>query len=252
MRSLTGLLLLVGLPFTVPLARGADAPKPAATLVELTGTAEDYYSTRNWNSYYWREDFSFVLREEGGKSWRILSREPTPAWDWRMGTTYTGLAVDWKSKPHVKLVGITGVDRQPAVFYDFKLDEPNLATAFVVWVETKPNEWREFYVNNWFHKWGDKVDAAVHQVYAGKKAPYDIYGFINGQSAPFSKDAQALIEQHKSAKMFHGLVRASKDNAFDYEIELLHLFGPDSQGNGVVLHGDARTVPLLDTKKPPK
>jgi hypothetical protein len=161
-RCFLGLLTLVALLLVVAPARGADAPKPAPAFVELTGTAEEYFSTRNWNSYYWREDFSFVLGEEGGRTWRILSRAPTPAWDWRMGPTYTGLAVDWKSKPRVRLAGVTGVDRQPAVFYDFKLDEPNLATAFVVWVETKPNEWREFYVNNWFHKWGDKVDRAVH------------------------------------------------------------------------------------------
>jgi hypothetical protein len=89
-------------------------------------------------------------------------------------------------------------------------------------------------------------------VYAGKPAPYDVYGFLNGQSAPLGKDAQALIEWHRGATMFHGLIRASKDNAFGYEIELLHLFGADAQGNGAVLYGDAGTVPRLDMKKPQK
>jgi hypothetical protein len=239
--------------FAALLPASADPPKPEPEVVELVGKAEEYYYTRNYNSYYWREDFSFVLRDErGGKTWRVLSREPTPAYDWRMGTTFPGPKVDWTTKPRVKVFGVTGVDRQPAVFYDFKLDEPNLATAFVVWVETKPDVWQEFYVNNWFHHWGDKVDPAVHKLYADKKTPYDIYGFINGQAAPFSKKSKALIEDNKKAKMFHGLVHATDDNPFGYEIELLHLFGPDAQGSGVVFFGDPKTVPLLDLKKPDK
>jgi len=95
-------------------------------------------------------------------------------------------------------------------------------------------------------------DRAVYRFYAGKKAPYDIYGFISGQAAPFSKKAKELIAKHKAARMFHGLIRATRDNAFGYEIDLLHLFGQDQQGRGAVLHGDENTVPLLDTKKPPK
>ena len=35
-----------------------------------------------------------MLTEPGGqKSWRIISREPTPAYGFRMGTTFTGLKV---------------------------------------------------------------------------------------------------------------------------------------------------------------
>ncbi|MBI1913137.1 MAG: hypothetical protein HYS12_00005, partial [Planctomycetes bacterium] len=63
------------------------------------------------------------------------------------------------------------------------------------------------------------------------------------------KEAQALIARHKGAKMFHGLVRATHDNPFGYEIELLHLVGPDKGGNGVVFHGDSKTMPVLDQKK---
>jgi hypothetical protein len=221
--------------------------------VELIGRADHYYFTRNFNSYYWREDFTFLLTEEkSGKTWRIISREPTPAYDWRMGTTYTGLKVDWDHRPRVKVIGVTGVDRQPQTFYDFKLDEPNLATAHIVLVETKPDQWQEFYVNNWFHKWSDRADKAIHKAFADKKEPYDIYGFINGQSAPFSKKAQALIAQHKQARMFHGLIHAAKDNPFGYEIELLHLVGPDAQGSGVVFYGDAKGIPRLDMRKPSK
>jgi hypothetical protein len=32
-------------------------------------------------------------------------------------------------------------------------------------------------------------------------------------------------------------------------IELLHVVGPDAGGNGVVFHGDAKTLPVLDSKK---
>jgi hypothetical protein len=236
--------------FLLPVARGAEKPQRTPQPVDLVGRASAYFYTRNWNSYYWREDFSFLLKEDRtGKTWRIISREPTPAYDWRMGTTFTGLRVDWKARSRVRVVGVTGVDRLPREFYRFKLDEPNLATAFVVFVETKPNTWNEYYVNNWFHSWGPKADQATHRLYAGKSAPYDIYGFIGGQVTLFSKKSQALIAGHKSARMFHGLVRATRANSFGYEIELLHLFGPDNQGNGQVLYGDAKTVPRLEMKK---
>ena len=149
----------------------------------------------------------------------------------------------------MKVVGIRGVDRIPAEFYKLKLDEPNLATALVVWVETAPQTWKEYYVNNWFHKWGDKADRAVYKVYADRKAPYDIYGYVNGQTAPFSKEAKALIGRHKSARTFHGLIRATPANPFGYEIDLLNLLGPDKQGNGTVFHGDPKQMVPLDQKK---
>ena len=253
MRTCPWLLALLAAHLFLLGTQGADAPKRAPEAVELIGRASDYFYTRNWSHYYWREDFSFLLHEGGtGKTWRVISREPTPAYHWRMGTTYTGLAVDWKAGPRVKVFGVTGVDRLPPKFYDLKLDEPNVATAFVVWVETGPDKWKEFYVNNWFHKWGEKADPAVHKVYAGKQAPYDIYGFISGQVAPFSKKAQALIGQHKNAKMFHGLVRQTQENPFGYEIELLNLVGQDSQGNGTVFYGDPKVMTPLDQRKPQK
>jgi hypothetical protein len=232
---------------TAPAEEPAKVPPES---VELIGKARNFQFIRDWSSYYWREDFTFLLTDEKTrKTWRILSREPTPAYHFRMGTTYTGVKPDWKAQPRVKVFGVTGIDRIPKTFYKLKLDEPNLATAFVVWVETKPDFWQEYYVNNWFHHWSDRADKAVHARYAGRKAPYDVYGFINGQSAPFGKEAQALITKHKEARMFHGLIRATRDNPFGYEIELLHLVGPDKGGNGVVFHGDPRTMPVLDQKK---
>jgi hypothetical protein len=242
------LVLLLCLPLST-IAAG-DKAKPAIEPVELVGKASDYFYKREWRSYYWREDFSFLLKDEkSGKTWRILSREPTPHYDWRLGTTFTGLKVDWQAKPRVKLVGVTGVDRQPKEFYGFRLDEPNIATAMVVWIETANAKWQEFYVNNWVHKWSETADPVIHRVYVDKPIPYDIYGYINGQSAPFSKKSRDLIARYKQARTFHGLLRSTKDNDKGYEIELLALIGPDKQGNGVVLHGDAKSIPLLDKKK---
>ena len=148
----------------------------------------------------------------------------------------------------MRVIGVTGVDRLPPNFYDFKLDDPLLATAFVVLVDTGKDAWKEYYVNNWFHSWGAKANPVIHRLFADKKAPYDIYGFIAGQAAPFDRKGKDLIAKNPKAKMFHGLVRATKDNDFGYEIELLHLVGPDKDGNGVVFFGDD-SMPKLDRKK---
>ena len=43
---------------------------------------------------------------------------------------------------------------------------------------------------------------------------------------------------------------ATRENAFGHEIELLHLVGPDKDGNGVIFYGDPRGLPKLDLKKP--
>jgi hypothetical protein len=246
------LFLLLALSASAP----AGPPQRDWEPVELIGRATEYWFSRNWRDYYWREDFTFLLTDKkSGKSWRIISREPTPAYDYRMGTTFTGLKVDWKAKPRVKVIGVKAVDRIPADFYDFKLKEANLATALIVFVETAPDVWKEFYVNNWFHKWGARADKFVHAVYAGKPRPYEIYGFVNGQAAPFDKKSQAIITKNKTnpSLMFHGRIHASKDNGFGYTIELIDLIGRNVRtGGSVVLYGDAKTIPLLDGRKPKK
>src|SRR5438093_1006288 len=88
--------LLFVLPLFSPAAAPAgDKPPRDWEPVELIGNASEYWYTRNWRSYYWREDFTFLLtQEKTKKTWRIISREPTPAYIYRMGTTYTDLKVD--------------------------------------------------------------------------------------------------------------------------------------------------------------
>src|SRR4051812_39479689 len=106
------LSLFVGLlvfALCAPASLRAETPKRTPEPVELVGRASDFHFIRDWASYYWREDFTFLLKDEkGGKTWRILSREPTPAYHWRMGTTFTGLKPDWKAGPRVKVFGVTG------------------------------------------------------------------------------------------------------------------------------------------------
>lgn len=250
------LLFSIGILVLLPLAaRAADPPRNWEP-VHLTGKISEPWFDRNWATYYWREDFTFLLTDKAGKTWRIISREPTPAYQWRMGPTYTGLKVDWAAKPRVQVSGVKAVDRIPASFYDFKLNEPNLATALVVWVEvqTEPSAWKEFYVNNWFHRWGDQADLVMHRLHAGKPAPYDIYGFVRGQWAPFDKRSQAIIDKHKEnpSLMFHGRVRTVATD-LGYELELIDLIGRDVKtGGAALLHGDAKTIPLLDNRKADK
>lgn len=244
---------LLGLAFFLSFGGTGAAVAVELEPVELTGRAGDFWHQRQWRGYYWRKDCSFLLEDKKtGASWRIISRETTPAYRWEMGPAYTGLKVDWRAKPRVRVIGVAGVDRVPAEFYHFKLNDPRLATALIIYVETEPGKWREFYVNNWFHRWGEEADKAVHLLYAGKEAPYDVYGWVGGMAAPFSKSAQAIVDKHRNTKLlYHGLVRTTKSNAFGFEIELLHLIGRNPQtGGGDVLFGPPGTLPLLDNRKP--
>src|SRR5438105_9958398 len=104
---------------------------------ELEGVVEEFHFTRNWRHYYWREDFTLLIRDDKGTPHRVISREPTPWSGHRMGTTYPGLAVDWTGKPRVKIVGVQAIDRQPEEFYGLKLDPAATVTAFILRVQVK-------------------------------------------------------------------------------------------------------------------
>src|SRR5438046_10495554 len=80
-------LLFTAILFLCPPCPSAP-PKAPPEPVELAGKARDFQFIRDWSHYYWREDFTFLLTDEKtGKTWRIISREPTPAYHFRMGTT---------------------------------------------------------------------------------------------------------------------------------------------------------------------
>jgi hypothetical protein len=64
MRLLLSLLLWTSCLLPGP-ALAADPPKRDWEAVEIVGRASDYWYSRNWRSYYWREDFTFLLAEEG-------------------------------------------------------------------------------------------------------------------------------------------------------------------------------------------
>ncbi len=252
MRVAVSVLLL----WVPQMALAGGAPKRNWEAVELVGQVSDYWFSRNWRSYYWREDFTFLLKEDAtGKTWRIISREPTPAYIFRMGTTFSDVKVDWTAKPRVKVVGVKAIDRIPADFYDFKLDEPHLATALIVFVENDAKVWQEAFVNNWFHQWGENADKAIYSRYADKPAPYDIYGFARSQAAPFDQKSQAIIDKHRDnpSLMFHGRVKSAKGTPYGYEVELIDLVGRNVKSGGhVLLFGDGKTIPLLDNRNPPR
>ena len=243
------LVLAVGLP-----ALCRAAPPRNMKAIELVGHVTDLFYTHNWRIYHWRKDLTFQLKnEKSGETWRVISREATPHNSWLLGPTYTGLKVDWKRNPRVKVIGVEGIDRAPARFYNRKFTETLIATAFIVLVETAPGKWQEFFVNNWFHRWGPEADGTIHAAYADKKPPYEIYGWIVGKRAPFSKASTSVMANHPSAKVFRGFVRSTKENPFGFELEITHLIGRDPKTKvTTILHGDPKQIPRLNTRAPEK
>jgi len=253
------LLALVVLSLAGPALAAGKKPAPRAMPYRaLTGRAEDFRFVRQWRSYYWREDFTFVLRTDDGKSIRVISREPTPWNDLRLGTTFTGLKVDWKAKPRVQVIGVQGVDRIPEEFPDLKLDKKNTVTAFIVRVETKADgkkQLRDYFVNNWFHRWGSDADNKMLAQFAGKAAPYTVYGFLGSNVAPLDRASQAILNKYKddyNGIIYHARV-VKADNTVGYELKLIHLMGRHKKTlKYEVFHGDPKTLIKLDGKGPKK
>ena len=97
---------------------------------------------------------------------------------------------------------------------------------------------------------GDAVEADV-RIASGGVGTIELLE-INafGAEHVFRRASEAVvIAKHPEAKMFHGLIRKTKDNTFGYQIELLHSVDPDKGGNGIVFFGYLKTMPLLDGKK---
>ena len=234
----------------------ANAQQPAPRnypYVELEGKVEEFRFIRNWRSYYWRQDCTLLVRDDAGKLHRVISREPTPWAGHRFGTTYTGLAVDWTRQPRVQIIGVRAIDRQPAEFYDLKLDPDHTVTAFILRVEdTKEKRWQDFYVNNWFHRWGDDTDRKILKHYANDLPNYTIYGYYPGIAAPFDTAGKALMLKYPDAHIYHGRVVAAK-NEIGYEVRILHLLGRDKKtAKYEIFHGDPREIERLEGTPPPE
>ena len=245
------LLVLVGL--VVPRA-DAQPAKRNFPYVELEGQAEEYAHTRNWRSYYWREDFTLLVRDDKGQVHRIISREPTPWNGYRLGTTLTGLKVEWAKKPRVQIIGVRAIDRQPAEYYDLKLDPDKTITAFIVRVR-QGDAWKDFYVNNWFHDWGPDTDRKILAQYANNLPEYTVYGYNSSIAAPFDKDSQQLLKKYEpdfQSIIFHGRVKKAA-NDIGYEVQLLHILGRHKKSAEVrIFHGNPAEIERLDGRAPDK
>jgi len=238
----------------LPWPAAAQAPKERNyPYRELEGTVEEFHFTRNWRHYYWREDFTMLVRDDAGKLHRVISREPTPWAGYRLGTTYTGLAVDWTARPRVRIVGVGAIDRIPADFYDLKLDPEKTITAFIVRARRKGGAaWDDFYVNNWFHRWGPDTDRKILAHYANDNPHYTVYGYLGGTLAPLDDAGKKLLARLPDAGLFHGRI-VKANNAVGYELRLLHLFGRDSKTQKYeIMHGDPKQVVPLDGNAPPE
>ncbi len=237
-------ITIVLVSFTIAGALPAQTPRNYP-YIELEGKVEEFRFIRNWRSYYWRQDCTLLVRDDAGKVHRVISREPTPWSGHRLGTTYTGLAVDWTKQPRVKIIGVQAIDRQPEEFYDLKLDAKETVTAFIIRVEGK-----DFYVNNWFHKWGDDTDRKMLKHYANDLPHYTVYGYYNGIAAPWDAEGKKLLEKYPDANIYHGRVVPAK-NEIGYELRILHLLGRDKKtARYEVMYGDPNGVEKLDGARP--
>jgi len=232
---------------------GQGQEKRDFSFIELDGKVEEFSFTRNWRSYYWREDFTMLVRDDAGMVHRVISREPTPWTGLRLGTTYTGLAIDWTRQPRVKVIGVKAIDRIPADFYDLKLDDKTV-TAFIVRVQAG-DQWKDFFVNNWFHRWGGDTDLKILPYFANHDPNYTVYGYLKGIAAPFDAEGQKLLEKYEpeyGGIIYHGRVVQAK-NDVGYEVHLLHLMGRHKKSlEYKVFHGNAGDLVKLDGQAPPE
>ena len=103
------LCILLYVLIAVARPSGVNATDRDYPYIEMEGTVQDFQFHRHWRSYYWRDDFTMVIRDDEGKNHRVISREPTPWSGFRFGTTYTKLKVNWTKQPKVKVIGAIGM-----------------------------------------------------------------------------------------------------------------------------------------------
>jgi hypothetical protein len=177
----------------------------------------------------------------------VISREPTPFETWRFGTTFTGVSVDWKANPQVRIVAVKGVDRLPPKFMDYKLDADKTLTALIVEVHDG-KRWRPWFINNWFHPWGTPADSAmILSHYVARPSPYfDVYGFKGDIGASLNERSRKLVEMHPKWNAYHGRIVKDANEKNGWALDLLHVFvkNPKTGGYEAVI-GDPRTlIPL--------
>lgn len=254
-RVIANLVVIGGVLAAVP-SLAAQPPKRDYPYRELEGTVEEFAFFRQWRSYYWRDDFTMLVRDGDGKLHRIISREPTPWTGHRLGTTYTGLPVDWTQQPRVKIIGVQAVDRIPAEFYHLQLDPPQTVTAFIVRVQQgKETAYRDFYINNWFHSWSEETDRKMLPHYANDDPNYTVYGYLGGIAAPFDAEGKKLLQKFEGdygGIIYHGrVVRTTGEPG--YEVRLLHLMGRHKKtANYDIFHGNPKEIVVLDGNAPPE
>ncbi len=252
-----GFACLVSLILPLPAASAQSGERRNYPYCELEGKVEEFTFRHDWRSYYWRDDFTLLMRDGDGKLHRVISREPTPWVGYRLGTTYTGLAVDWTAHPRVRVIGVRAVDRQPAEFYDLKLDADKIVTAFILRVDTAPDKkepvWKDFYVNNWFHQWGAEPDVKMLPHFANDDPNYTVYGYLGGIAAPIDAEGKKLLEQFPDSSIYHGRVVKAK-NDVGHELHVLHLLGREKKGQQEykVFYGDPKQLVPLDGNAPPE
>ncbi len=229
----------------------AQAEKRDLPYREIEGVLEDFRAIRDWRSYYWRDDFTMVVRDDRNVRHRVISREPTPWNNLRLGTMYTGLSLEGPRRPRVRVIGVQGIDRSPAEFHGLKLDASSTVTAFIVRAQEEDRSWRDFYVNNWFHDWGAETNREMLRHYANDDLNTTVYGFLGGIAAPFDAEGKKLLEKFEpdwGGIIYHG--RVVKGDA-GYEVRLLHLMGRNKKtARYDVFHGDRATLVPLDGRKP--
>ena len=147
------------------------------------------------------------------------------------------------------------VDRIPSEFYGLKLNPKSTITAFIARVRLAAGgAWRDYYINNWFHRWSEDTDRRMLAHFANRKPGYTAYGFLTGIGAPFDAAGQNLIERHSKihqVRIFHGRV-VKAENPAGYEVKLLHLLGRHRKTlRYEIVHGDPSQVPKLDQRRPP-
>ena len=201
--------------------------------VEMEGTVEEFHFS-NWRAYYWRQDFTLLVRDVAGKVHRVISREPTPWAGYRLGTTYAGLAVDWPKQPRVQIVGVRAIDRQPAEFYDLKLDPDKTVTAFILRVKDQ-EKWRllrQQLVPPVGRGNRQEDSQALRQRFAALHRLW-IFGRI---AAPFDSEGKKLLAKYPDSSIYHGRIVSAK-NEIGYELPRPAPLGPRQED------GEVRNLP---------